>query len=106
VIAFIREHKDHSVPGPDGEAGLRFGVEPMCEVLTEHGIKIAPATYYEWVDRQPARRELRDVEVTELIRAEREHPRTGRFASGLGSRKMWIRYAAKAMTSPGARSNG
>ena len=91
MIAFITEHKDHSVPGPDGGAGLRWGVEPMCAVLTEHGVKISPATYYEWVDRTPTRRALRDAEVTALIRAEREHPKTGRFASTLGSRKMWIR---------------
>ena len=40
MIDFISEHKDHSVPGPDGESGLRWGVEPLCQVLTEHGIKI------------------------------------------------------------------
>jgi putative transposase len=34
VIAFIADHKD------------RFGVEPICRVLTEHGVKIAPSTYY------------------------------------------------------------
>ena len=29
-----------------------FGVEPICRVLTEHGMPIAPSTYYE--ARQPA----------------------------------------------------
>jgi len=24
-----------------------FGVEPICRVLTEHGMPIAPSTYYE-----------------------------------------------------------
>ncbi|GAA2168095.1 hypothetical protein GCM10009826_46680 [Humibacillus xanthopallidus] len=24
----------------------RFGVEPICAVLSEHGVKIAPSTYY------------------------------------------------------------
>jgi len=91
VIAFIREHKDQRVTGPDGVAGLRWGVEPMCAVLSEHGIAIAPATYYEWVDKQPTRRQLRDEQVTALIRAEREDPKTGKFASTLGSRKMWLR---------------
>ena len=38
MIAFITEHKDHSVTGLDGGAGLRWGVEPLCQVLTEHGI--------------------------------------------------------------------
>ncbi len=26
--------------------GLRWGVEPICAVLTEHRMKIAPSTYY------------------------------------------------------------
>ena len=53
MIRFITEHKDHQVPGPDGGAGLRWGVEPMCHVLSEHGIKISPSTYYEWVAKTP-----------------------------------------------------
>jgi len=32
-VAFIDDHRD------------RFGVEPICRVLTEHGVKIAPSTY-------------------------------------------------------------
>jgi hypothetical protein len=27
--------------------GLRCGVEPICRVLTEHGVPIAPSTYYD-----------------------------------------------------------
>ena len=42
MIAFIREHKDRRVDG-----GLRWGVEPICAVLSEHGCRIAPSTYYE-----------------------------------------------------------
>lgn len=83
MIAFITEHKDHSV----GE-GLRWGVEPLCAVLTEHGIGISASTYYEWVDRKPCARQLRDAQVTELIRAERD---SNRLVAGLGSRKMWLR---------------
>jgi putative transposase len=94
VIAFIREHKDQRVTGPDGVAGLRWGVEPMCTVLTEHGVPIAPATYYEWVSRQPSRRQLPDEQVAALIRAQREDPKTGKFAATLGSRKMWLRSRA------------
>lgn len=26
---------------------MRFGVEPICRVLTGHGCQIAPSTYYE-----------------------------------------------------------
>ena len=70
VIAFITEHKDHRV----GD-GLRWGVEPLCDVLTEHGVTIRPSTYYEWVSKVPTKRALRDEEVSELIRTARESSR-------------------------------
>ena len=95
MIRFIAEYKDHRVVGPDGRAGLRWGVEPMCTVLSEHGIVISPSTYYEQVAEAPTRAQLRDRQVAALIRAEREHPGYGRFASTLGSRKMWIRLRGK-----------
>ncbi len=43
-----REHRRTQGPagGPDGGAGLRWGVEPMCAVLSEHGVLISPSTYY------------------------------------------------------------
>ena len=34
IVAYIDGHRD------------RFGVEPICRVLSEHGMKIAPSTYY------------------------------------------------------------
>jgi putative transposase len=40
-------------------------------VLSQHGLKIAPSTYYEQLSRRPSKRELRDGEVVELIVAER-----------------------------------
>ena len=49
IVDFIREHADHRETG-----GLRWGVEPICAVLTEHGLQIAPSTYYEHA-RQGAR---------------------------------------------------
>jgi len=91
VIRFITEHKDHQVPGPDGGAGLRWGVEPMCAVLSEHGVPISPSTYYEWITKTPTRRQLRDTELIAVIAAQREDKRTGKFVQTLGSRKMWIR---------------
>jgi len=87
VITFITEHKDHRVAD-----GLRWGVEPLCAVLTEHGIPIAPSTYYEWAGRAPSRQELRDEQVTELIGAERA---SSPFVATLGSRKMWLRLRGK-----------
>ena len=96
MIRFITEHKDLRVPlAGDAGQGLRWGVEPMCTVLTEHGIKISPATYYEWVNVRPTKRQLRDTEVLALLVAERRHPKTGKLAATLGSRKMWIRLRGK-----------
>jgi putative transposase len=57
---------------------MRWGAEPMCTVLSEHGVEIAPATYYEWVDKRPTARQLRDEQVTALIGAERSDPNFAR----------------------------
>ena len=64
-----------------------FGVEPICSVLKEHGIKIAPSTYYEARDRAPSRRKLRDAEIVALIEAERDRQKLLRR---FGARKMWL----------------
>lgn len=53
---FIRCHV-----GRREEGGLRWGVEPICTVLTEHGVKIAPYTYYEHVDRPATGLEYREA---------------------------------------------
>ena len=79
MIRFIAEHRDDSEPGPDGEPGLRWLSSPCAALLSEHGIRISPSTYYEWVDRQPTRRQLRDAELVTLIRTQREDKKTGRF---------------------------
>ena len=55
-------------------------------MLSQHGIKIAPSTYYEARNRKPSKRSLRDAEITELIRAAREQ----RFVARFGARKMWL----------------
>ena len=39
--------------------------------------------------------QLRDAEVLALLVAERSHPKTGKLAATLGSRKMWIRLRGK-----------
>ena len=61
-MTFIDEHQDRRVDG-----GLRWGVEPICEVLTEHHLAIAPATYYAAKTRPPTARALRDAELAPLI---------------------------------------
>lgn len=40
MIAFIDEHRDRVTDG------LRWGDEPICDVLREHTFAIAPSTYY------------------------------------------------------------
>jgi putative transposase len=46
----------------NGHAG-RFGVVPICRVLTEHGIPIAPSTYYDAYRREPSLSTRRDEEL-------------------------------------------
>lgn len=56
-------------------------------MLAEHGIKIAPSTYYEARSRRPSRRERRDAEIVAVIAAERSRQR---LLARFGSRKMWL----------------
>ena len=55
-MAFIDSHRE------------RFGVEPICSVLREHGVGIAPNTYHTAKKRSPSKRELRDAELRVEIR--------------------------------------
>ena len=80
IIDFIREHAGRAEPG-----GLRWGVEPICRVLTEHGVEIAPSTYYEWRDKLPTRREQRDEVL--LVEIRRVHEAN---FSVYGARKVWL----------------
>ena len=66
---------------------MEFGVEPICRVLSEHGIKIAPSTFYEARTRQPSRQQLRDVELVEIMVAERQRQK---LIARFGARKMWL----------------
>ena len=50
-MGFIDSHKE------------RFGIEPICAVLREHGVGIAPNTYHTAKNRQPSKREVRDAEL-------------------------------------------
>ena len=55
-------------------------------MLAEHGVTIAPATYYQARHRVPSRRAVRDEQIVELIAAARQRPFIARF----GARKMWL----------------
>jgi len=81
IVDFIGEHADHQ----PAAGGLRWGVEPICAVLSEHGAKIAPSTYYEWKDRLPNKRQERDQVLLEHIR------RVHQANFGVyGPRKVWL----------------
>ncbi len=55
-------------------------------MLAEHGLQIAPSTYYDARNRCPSRRTLRDREVLGLI----AEARGNRFTARFGARKMWL----------------
>jgi putative transposase len=80
-VRFIAEHADRT------DGGLRWGVEPICTVLSEHGCPIAPSTYYDarTSAREPSPRALRDEELkAEIARVHAEN------YSVYGARKVWL----------------
>jgi len=87
IVEFIREHADRRQD--EAEGGLRWGVEPICAVLTEHfgehGLKIAPSTYYEHIRRDATVGERRDEFLkVEIARVHREN------FGVYGARKVWL----------------
>jgi len=58
---------------------------PICRVLTEHGCKIAPQTYYSAIKRGPSARDLRDVHALQEIRRVHQASRGGLY----GARKVY-----------------
>lgn len=61
AVAYIDAHKDRVVDGH------RLGVEPICAVLRDAGVQIAPSTYYAHRHRQLSARAVRDAELVEEI---------------------------------------
>ncbi|MEX5300224.1 IS3 family transposase [Kocuria sp. CPCC 205292] len=55
VVAYIDAHKDE------------FWVEPICRVLRDAGVQIAPSTYYAAKTRSPSARSVSDAATTEVI---------------------------------------
>jgi putative transposase len=82
----------------------RFGVEPMCRVLSEHGVRIAPSTYYAATARPPSARAVADAALLDEIVRVHADPNLGR---GLyGARKIWHQLRREGVTWPAARSSG
>ena len=65
----------------------RFGVEPVCRVLKDHGIRISVSGYYAFLKRQPSQRCLSDSHWKEIIEAVWLDRSKGRQVAGY--RKMW-----------------
>ncbi len=56
---FVRESDPHAADLRVHRANRdRFGVAPICRVLTEHGAPIAPRTFHAWAARAPSKRAL------------------------------------------------
>ena len=75
VVQFIDDHRD------------RFGVEPICRVLTEHGVKIAASGYYAFKTRPASARAVADAELVVQIQRVFWDRNLGRGISG--ARKVW-----------------
>ena len=75
MIIFIDDHKE------------RFGVEPICRVLTVHGCKIAPSTYYAFKTRPTSARAKRDAVLVTQIHSVFADRKKGRGVAG--ARKLW-----------------
>jgi putative transposase len=81
IVAFIDAHRS------------TFGVEPICRVLTEHGCKIAPNTYWVARKRAPSARAVRDAElVVEIRRVHSEN------LFVYGADKVWAQLNREAIT--------
>jgi putative transposase len=81
-VAFIAGHADRR-----SVDGLRWGVEPICRVLSEHGVPIAPSTYYD-ADRTARRVSAADLREERLMLAiAKEHHDN---YSVYGARKVWL----------------
>ena len=78
-MRFIATHADSTA------GGLRWGVEPICRVLSEHGVPIAPSTYYDARDRAPSAREVRD----EVLKGEIARVHAQNYGV-YGARKVWL----------------
>jgi len=75
VVQFVDDHKG------------RFGVEPICRVLSQHGCQIAPSGYYAAKSRPLSARAVRDAELLVQIEAVFADRKKGRGLAG--ARKVW-----------------
>ena len=75
MIVFVDAHR------------ARFGVAPICRVLSQHGVPIAPSTYYAARARPRSARSIADEAILAEVTRVHSDPAIGR---GLyGARKVW-----------------
>jgi hypothetical protein len=88
ICAFVAEHR------------ARFGVAPICRVLTEHSCAIAPRTFYAWLAGPPSARALWDTVITEVLAGYYEPDERGRRKpeSLYGATKMWAHLQRQGIT--------
>jgi putative transposase len=78
----------------------RFGVEPVCHVLTQFVCKIAPSTYYAFKTRPRSARSIRDEQVAAVVEAVYFDEHKGRGVAG--ARKVWKQLAREDVLVGGA----
>jgi putative transposase len=78
-VRFVAEHADRVTVD-----GLRWGVEPICRVLTEHGTPIAPSTFYDARGRTPSRTARDEQLKTDIVRVHQAN------FGVYGARKVWL----------------
>ena len=75
VIVFVDDHR------------ARFGVAPICRVLSQHGVPIAQSTYYAARSRGRSARSIADEAMLAEITRVHSDPAIGRGV--YGARKVW-----------------
>lgn len=83
-MTFIEQHKDRR------DGGLRWGVESICALLSQHDVKIVPSTYYDARGHGPSPRELPDERSKPIVLATWQKQR-----KVLGARKLWLRLRSE-----------
>ncbi|MGY4967451.1 transposase [Streptomyces sp. 900105245] len=81
LVMFVAKHKDHV-----GEAGVRWGVEPICRVLSDHGLPVAASTYRDAVRRPVVRAR---AERERMLKREIARVHATNFGV-CGARKIWL----------------
>jgi putative transposase len=78
-VRFVAEHADRRTVD-----GLRWGVEPICTVLTEHGTPIAPSTFYDAREHTSGRQRRDEQLATDVARVHAAN------YGVYGVRKVWL----------------